>query len=79
MPLFFTDTDLIQCKADEQALGYSLQLHMVLVHMPFELLAVYRNSSVSWVPTAVIMLTEGTAGNHPQVVVFILVTWNDLL
>lgn len=55
---------------------------MVLVKMPFEALAVYRNSSVSWVPTAVIvtMLTKGdTTGNHPQAVVFIPRTQNELL
>lgn len=58
-------------------MGDSLKFHMVLVKMPFELLAVYRNSGASWVPTVVIikMLTkEGTTGNHPQAVIFILMT-----
>lgn len=55
---------------------------MVLVKMPFESLAVYRNSGVSWVPTAVIitMLTKGgTTGKHPQAIAFIPRTQNELL
>lgn len=63
-------------------MGDSLQLHMVLVKVPFESLAVYRNSGVSWVPTAVIitMLTKGgTTGKHPQAIALIPRTQNELL
>lgn len=62
-------------------MGCSLQLHEALVNTAGEPLAAHRNAGVSWVLAAVAtkMPTEGTAGNHPQVVDFILVTRNDLL
>lgn len=77
MPLFFVSAGIVNSGADVSGTGDSLQLHMVLVKMPFEPLAVYRNSGVSWVPTVVIikMLTkEGTTSNHPQAVIFVLMT-----